>query len=166
MLMPTIIMGVIAAVLLAVGYSRGGGEHIGGLRASLDMTLQILPLLVFAFIVAGMMQVLIPTELISKWVGAESGLKGILLGSVAGALTPGGPFVSMPIVAVLIRAGASVGTTVAFLTGWSIVSVARIPMEVGLLGWKFTAIRLTVTFFFPPLAGIIAQRLFSGARLF
>ena len=77
MLIPTIIMGVLAIVLTVITYTRGGGEHILGLKAGGNLLLQIVPLLIFAFIVAGMIQQLIPTEMISKWVGAESGFRGI-----------------------------------------------------------------------------------------
>jgi len=64
----------------------------------------------------------------------------------------------------LLRTGASVGTMVAFLTGWSLWAVTRLPMEVGILGWKFTIIRIASTFFFPPIAGLIAQTFFAGAK--
>ena len=161
MLVPTIIMGAIAALLLAIGYYKGQGQHIIGLKRSFDMTIEILPLLVFAFIVAGMIQVILPQQLISKWVGMESGMRGIIIGTIAGGFTPGGPYVSLPVIAGFLRSGASIGTMVAFLTGWSLLAVARLPMEVGILGWKFTFIRLASTFFFPPIAGFIAQSLFS-----
>ncbi len=160
MLIPTIIMGVIAIALLFIGYQRGGGEHILGLKTGGSLLIQIIPLLIFAFIVAGMVQTLIPREIISRWVGVESGFRGILIGTLMGSLTPGGPFVTMPIAAGLLRTGASVGTMVAFVTAWSLVAVARLPLEVGLLGWKFTLIRLACTFFFPPIAGLIANLFF------
>ena len=166
MLIPTIAMGVIAIVLLFIAYQRGGGEHILGLKSAGNMLLQIAPLLIFAFIIAGMIQVLIPTEIISKWIGAESGLRGILIGTAVGGLMPGGPYVSLPIAAGLLRTGASIGTMVAFLTGWSLWAVSRMPLELGIMGWKFTLIRLACTFFFPPIAGLIANRLFSGVTLF
>ena len=166
MLVPTIIMGVIAVVLLIIGYQKGGGEHILGLKSAGNILLQIVPLLIFAFIVAGMAQILVPTEMISKWIGAESGFRGILIGSAIGGLTPGGPFVTLPIAAGLLRAGANIGTMVAFMTGWSLLAVTRLPLEVGLMGWKFALIRLACTFFFPPIAGLIANRFFSGITLF
>lgn len=150
-------MAVLAIVLFAIGYNKGNGEHITGLKSAMNIMLEILPLLICAFIIAGMIQVLIPNESISKWIGAESGIKGILLGTVAGALSPGGPYVSLPIAAGLLRSGAGVGTMVAFITGWSLWAVSRLPMEVGILGWKFTLIRIASTFFFPPIAGWIAQ---------
>jgi len=157
-------MGVLAFILLFIGYYKGQQQHISGVKSALDMTIQILPLLIFSFIVAGMIQVLLPRELLSRWVGAESGIRGILIGTTVGGLSPGGPYVSLPIAAGLWRSGAGVGTMVAFLTGWSLWAVARLPMEVGILGWRFTLIRLGSTFFFPPIAGLIAQTLFSGAK--
>ena len=164
MLIPTIIMGVVALVLLLVGYQRGAGQHIEGIKSALGMTIGILPLLVFAFTIAGMTQALLSQEMIAKWVGTESGLRGILIGSVAGGLCPGGPFVSLPIAAGLIRSGASMGTMVAFLTGWSLWAVSRLPMEIGILGWKLTIIRIASTLLFPPLAGFIAQALFEASK--
>jgi uncharacterized membrane protein YraQ (UPF0718 family) len=164
MLIPTIVMGVLASILFLIGLHRGQGQHIEGMESALNMTIQVLPLLVFAFIVAGMVQVLIPREIVLKWVGDESGMRGILIGSVAGGLTPGGPFVSLPVVAGLLRSGAGIGTMVAFLTGWSLWAVSRLPMEVGILGWKFTLIRIVSTLVFPPIAGLLAQMMFSTGK--
>ena len=164
MLIPTIILGVLAIILLFIGYYKGQGQHISGMRSALNMTVEVLPLLVFAFIVAGMVQALLPRELLSKWVGMESGMRGILIGTIAGGFSPGGPYVSLPVAAGLLRSGASVGTMVAFLTGWSLWAVSRLPMEVGILGWKFTLIRIASTFFFPPIAGLIAQAFFGGTK--
>lgn len=165
MLIPTIVMVFFAVLLIIIGYNKGGGEHITGLKAAYEMTIQILPLLLFAFIVAGMVQVLLPKEMLSKWIGAESGIRGILIGSIAGGLSPGGPFVSLPIVAGLLKSGASIGTMVAFLTGWSIWALSRLPLEIGILGWKFTFIRLISTVIFPPIAGLIAHFLFSHTKI-
>ena len=164
MLFPTIFMGVLAVILFLVSYYQGEGGHIAGIKIALDMIVSMLPLLFFALVVAGMVQVLIPHALLAKWVGAESGLRGIFLGALAGGLSPGGPFVNLPIAAGLLRAGAGVGTMVAFLTAWSLWAVSRLPMEVGILGWKFTLIRLVCTVIFPPIAGIIANFFFSGVR--
>jgi uncharacterized membrane protein YraQ (UPF0718 family) len=160
MFIPTLIMGLLALLLLSIGYYKGG-QHMRGLESALKTTIEILPLLLFSFIVAGMVQVLLPQEFVSKWVGTESGIRGVLIGTVAGVLTPGGPYVSLPVAAGFLRAGASIGTLVAFLTGWALWSLSRIPMQVGLLGWKFTLLHIASTFFFPPLAGLIAQMFFS-----
>jgi uncharacterized membrane protein YraQ (UPF0718 family) len=165
MLLPTIIMALLALILLIVGYLKGDNSQMTGMKIGMEMTLQILPLLIFAFLVAGMVQVLIPADMISKWVGQESGWRGIILGTLTGAIAPGGPYVSLPIAAALVKSGAGVGTMIAFVTGWSLWALNRIPMEIGILGWKFSAVRLLSTFFFPPIAGLIAQFFFGGVKL-
>jgi len=164
MLIPTIIMTGVALVLLSVGYFSGTKQHITGLRLAFEMTLEVLPMVFLAFIVAGMVQVLIPNEILSKWVGQESGFRGILIGTLAGGLMPGGPYVSLPLVAGLLRAGAGIGTMVAFITGWSLWAVSRLPLEIGIMGWRFAVVRLACTAFFPPIAGLLAQTFFAGFK--
>jgi uncharacterized membrane protein YraQ (UPF0718 family) len=157
----TIIMGILALATLIVAYFMGEHLPLTGLKSGGKMFLGILPLLVFAFIIAGMIQVLVPREFVIKYLGAESGFKGIMIGCVAGALTPGGPFISFPIVASIWKAGAGIGTVVAFVTAWSLWAVGRLPYEISLIGPKFALIRFASTLVFPPLAGIIAQTFFS-----
>ena len=157
----TAVMAAIAITLVLIGYYKGQGQSVQGLKAGFAMFTGLLPLLLFAFIIAGMVQALLPHDMITRWVGAESGWRGIMVGSAAGALTPAGPFVSFPIAATMMKSGASVGALVAFLAGWSLLSLTRIPLEVGILGWKLTAIRVVCTFFVPPLAGFVAQAVFG-----
>jgi uncharacterized membrane protein YraQ (UPF0718 family) len=164
MIWPSVIMGIIAMILFVIAYYNGKGQHWVGIQSALQMTVSILPLLLFAFLVAGLIQALIPKEVILKWVGQESGLRGIFIGTFAGALAPGGPYVSLPVAAIFIQSGASIGTIVAFLSGWSLWAINRIPMEIAILGWKITLVRFASTFFFPPIAGIIANFLFASVK--
>lgn len=164
MLIPTIMMAVMAAVLVYIAHRNGRGQEVEGLKLAFSMILNIIPLLVLVFIVAGMAQTLMPHERVVTLVGNESGFKGILIGALAGGFMPGGPYVTMPLVAGFLGSGASVGTMVSFMTAWSLWAVQRLPMEMGILGWKFTVARLASTFVFPPIAGLIAQSLFSDFK--
>jgi uncharacterized membrane protein YraQ (UPF0718 family) len=164
MFVPTIVMAVIAVALFLIATFRGAGENIAGLKVGGRLILEVLPLLIFAFIIAGLVQTILPRDVLSKWVGMESGVRGIAIGTLSGSITPGGPYVSLPVASALLKAGASVGTMVAFLTSWGLWAVARLPMEIGILGWKFTLIRIISTIIFPPVAGYIAigvSRLFG-----
>ncbi|HEX75757.1 MAG TPA: permease [Dehalococcoidia bacterium] len=165
MLIPTIVMGVLAIVFIFLAFQKGEGLHILGLKAAGTMLIQMAPLLICAFIIAGMIPLLVPKETISGWIGAESGLRGILIGTIVGGFMPGGPYVSLPLAAGLLRVGASVGTMVALITGWSLLAFSRLPLELGIIGWKFTLIRLGCTFFFPPIAGLIANKFFSDVSI-
>jgi uncharacterized membrane protein YraQ (UPF0718 family) len=156
---PTVVMFIIALALFIIATLQGEGKNVAGLKSAWNMTLQIIPLLIFAFIIAGLVQTLLPRDLISTWVGDESGFRGILIGTITGALTPGGPYVSLPIAAGLLRTGASIPTMVAFVTGWSLINLARLPLEVGIMGWRFTLIHYLSVIIFAPLAGLIATLL-------
>lgn len=160
MLGPTIVMGIIAIVLFVIAIMQKNNSEWLALKSGASMFIEIVPLLILAFIVAGLVKVLLPTDLVSQWIGKESGLKGIIIGAIAGGIMPGGPFVSMPIAAGLLKAGASPGTMVAFLTGWSLLAVNRLPLEIGILGWRFTMLRLASTFLLAPLAGLLANFIF------
>jgi uncharacterized membrane protein YraQ (UPF0718 family) len=155
MLITTIVMGVLSAAALYAAYMKG--KHMEGLINAKNLTLQVLPLLVFAFLLAGTVQVILPKAVISNWLGQDSGFKGILIGSAAGAFLPGGPFVTLPIVMGFLKIGTSIPVAVAMITGWALFSIARFPMEVGILGPKLAFIRLASVIVLAPLAGLIAK---------
>lgn len=161
MFLTTIIMLILAVIFGAIAFLKGRPIFLSGLNSGFKLFLEILPMLLFALILAGLIQALIPKEAINRWIGKGSGLKGIFIGCLAGSIIPGGPYTSFPIVAGLVKTGASIGTIVAFITAWSLWAITRLPIEIGVVGLKITFIRLASTFIFPPLAGIIAQFLFS-----
>jgi len=152
----TLIMIALAVILTLVAYLRGG-VHWQGLQRGGRLFWSNLLLLLASFAVAGLAQVLIPRDIIQRWIGAESGWRGILLGSVAGGLVPGSPYAVFPIVGSLYQAGASLGAVVSFVSAWALWSVTRLPTEVALIGPRATLVRFAATFVVPPLAGLFAQ---------
>ncbi|MDP6129913.1 MAG: permease, partial [Dehalococcoidia bacterium] len=80
--------------------------------------LRLLPLLVAAFLIAGLVEVLVPREWITGWLGQEAGHKGILVASALGTVSPVGLCVSFPIAASIYRAGAGMGSMVAYVSAW------------------------------------------------
>jgi uncharacterized membrane protein YraQ (UPF0718 family) len=114
-------------------------------------------LLLLGFVLAGLVQVLIPRDLITRWLGDEAGAKGILIGCVVGGLFPGSPYAAFPLVASLYQAGASLGAIVGFVSAWALWSVSRLPLEIALIGARPALIRYAVTLIVPPLAGMLAE---------
>ena len=157
----TIVMAIIAVVLLVVAYFRGSDLPVAGLKAGGRTLWNNLPLLLLSFAVAGLVQVLIPGELVSRWLGTEAGFRGIMLGCIVGGLVPGAPYATFPIVAALYRSGAGIGAVVGFVTAWALWSVGRIPTEVALIGPRVTLVRFLSTLVFPPVAGLIAHVVLS-----
>lgn len=155
---------LVAAVLAAVAWWRGGFELVlAGLVQGGRALLSVIPLLVAAFLVAGLTQVLITQQVVRHYLGARAGWRGIALACLGGALMPGGPYVYYPIAAALLKSGAGLGVLVAFVTAKNLWSVSRLPMELALLGPRLTLVRLAATLVVPPLMGLAAEALF-GAR--
>ena len=148
--------------LATVTWNRGGSTLIAdGLIAGGETVLSVIPLLVAAFIVAGLTQVLISREQVERWLGTQSGWRGILIACVAGAIIPGGPYVYYPIAAALLKSGAGLGVMVAFVTAKNFWSITKLPFEFGLLGPELTTIRYLLTFALPPLFGWLANVIFG-----
>ncbi|MFH0765274.1 MAG: permease, partial [Calditrichota bacterium] len=143
-------MGALASLATIVAWRRSGQVALAGLKEGGNLFLTILPNLVFGFILAGMAVVLVPRELVSRWVGEGSGVKGLVAGTLLGAFTPGGPFAQFPLVASLFKMGAGVGPLAAYLSSWSLLGVNRIIVyEWPFLGAKFTMSRIVVSLLAP-----------------
>ena len=156
---------VIAVLLAGIAWRQdGAGLVLAGVRSGGKIFLSVIPLLIAAFLIAGLIQTLVTQEFVTRWLGGQTGWKGILLGCVGGALIPGGPYVYYPIAAALLHAGAGLGSMVAFVTAKNLWSISRLPLEVALLGGHLTMVRFIATLLFPPLIGFLAEFLF-GNRL-
>ena len=87
-------------------------------------------------------------------------MRGILIVSSVGVITPGGPMISFPLVSALFKLGAGYGPLVAYLTSWSVLIFYRIAIwEIPFMGMKFTALRFFVSLILPVVAGLSAQKL-------
>jgi uncharacterized membrane protein YraQ (UPF0718 family) len=153
----------IAIILAGLTWALNGFDSVlAGLSSGMHILITVVPLLIAAFLVAGLVQVLATKELITKWLGTATGWKGIFLACLGGGLMPGGPYVYYPIAAVLLKTGAGLGPLVAFVTAKNLWAFSRLPLEIALLGTKLTLIRFLVTLVLPPLSGYLAEKLFGG----
>ena len=153
----TLILAGVAVILLAIAFWRGRDLPLAGLLAGGRTLWRNLPLLLLGFVVAGLAQVLIPRDLITRWLGTEAGGKGVLIGCVVGGLVPGAPYATFPLIAALYQAGASLGAVVGFVSAWALWSVSRLPVEIALIDARPALIRYAITFVVPPIAGLLAE---------
>ena len=149
----------LCTLLAILAYARGGAPLLqqgfeGGGRLILRYSLVI----AVSFLAAGFAELLLPQTWMRESFGESAGLRGILLATGLGALTPAGPFVAMPIAAVMVRSGAAAGPVIAFLTGWSLLALHRVvAWEIPILGWRLAALRYGVSLAIPVLAGLAAR---------
>ena len=147
-----------ALVLAVLAYTKDPGLPLLGVRNGASMLWFILPRLVPAIIIAGLLQVLVPQEAVQRYFGRESGLRALLIASLAGVLTPGGPMVTVPFMVALAHSGAAMGPLVAYMTSWSLFGMQRIiAWEAPLMGWRFVFVRVVPSLAFPVLAGWLVK---------
>lgn len=151
---------LLVTLMIVAFVKRGAGGVGDGFRETGSLLGKVAPNLIIGFTLAGFLTMLLPQDLVVRWMGAGSGWKGLLVGSAAGTLTPGGPFTHFPILASLLTRGAAVGPVCAYIAAWAMLGVHRILVwESPILGWKFVAIRFVSSFFVPPIVGFLAQLL-------
>ena len=155
----SLVMIGLAIALLVFALIRGGGLAKDGVKLASQTLWNTLPLILAGFLIGGLVQVLLPAELIQAWLGKEAGVKGVLIGCLAGGLIPGSPYVMFPIVGGLYKAGAGVGAVVGFVTAWSLWSVSRFPLEIAFIDPKVATLRYAITFMVTPLAGMLENGL-------
>ncbi len=155
-----VILWVLALALAFMAFRRSTAKSKIAFATAWERFLEIMPRIALALMAAGFIGALTPHELVARYCGPDSGLSGILLASLVGGFVPGGPIISFPLVVVLYKAGAGLPQLIAFLTAWSVFAFHRVLIyEVTLMGWRFSAVRLTSSLVLPPLAGLLAMAL-------
>ena len=165
----TLFFTVLAAVSGIAAYlTRGPSVCLEALAAVGLLLLKVIPLIMAAVMISGYVRTIIPSETVERWLGSSSGLRGWSIALLGGALTPGGPFASFPIVVALLRAGASFDVTVVYLTAWSVIGINRaLIWEIPFFGIEFVAVKMLVSLPLPFIAGFVARALtlrFGGAE--
>ena len=156
-----ILLGLVV-VALVVAFLRDAALPLRGLEASGRLLRNVWIELALGFLLAGLIEVLIPQATLVRWLGGEHTGRGILLGWAAGLALPGGPYVFFPVAANLFRNGAEAGPIIALLTAKTLVSPIRtLTYEAPLLGWPLTLARFIPAVLMPPVLGLIGQWLFS-----
>ena len=150
----TLVLAAAALVFAIVAYLKDPSLPAIGARNGLSMLGFVLPRLIPALLLAGLFQVVVPQEVVSRYFGREAGLRGLVMAMMAGIMTPGGPMVSVPFLVALANSGAALPALVTYMTAWSLFGLQRIiAWEAPLMGWQFVWVRIIPSLAFPIVAG-------------
>lgn len=151
---------IAAATGAVVYYFQGPDRFYSTGYDSLASALGMMPRILAALTMAGMIWVLLPRETLSRFIGRSTGLMGLVFATIAGVITLGGPSSAFPLLAVLAAAGADRGILIAFITSWATLGLQRTIMwDLPLMGPEFTMVRILASLPLPIIAGLIARRL-------
>ena len=100
----------------------------------------ILPSVLAVLLLIGLILTLLDAQTISKLLGAESGVWGMVTAAVIGCITLIPGFVAFPLAASLLTAGAGYAQVAIFISTLMMVGIATLPLESKYFG-KHTAIK-------------------------
>lgn len=96
------------------------------------------------FILLGLLDIWVPKETMTKYMGQGSGLKGIILAIFIGSAAAGPLYGAFPVAAVFMKKGVSFRNILIFIGAWSTTKIPMFLFELTSLGPTFTVTRLLV----------------------
>ncbi len=155
----TAIITLLACTAAAVVYMRDGRAHFLDILLG-DVTLfgEMLPKVLAGCLIGAFGTLLLPREMVARWVGHESGFAGLLIAALFGAILPGGPITIYPVAGAFLAMGADAGAVVAFITSWTLIGYTRaLVWELPFFGSDFVIWRIAAAVPLPILAGLLAR---------
>ena len=156
-LIDIMLWGSVAAVGL-IAYRRGPTVLNASLREGAMDFINIIPRIALGVIGSGYIAAVIPPEVITAWLGPNSGWFGVAAAVLAGAATPGGPVVGFSIGAVALKSGGGAPQVLAYVIAWALFAFQRLLLwEIPFMPARFVWFRAAVSVPFPFLAAAIAM---------
>jgi len=155
----TAIIAAMALTAAATVYVRDGREHFFAILFG-DVTLfaEMLPKVLAGCLIGAFVTLLLPRELVARWVGHESGFPGLLIAAFFGFLLPGGPITIYPVAGAFLVMGADAGAVVAFIVSWTLIGYTRaLVWELPFFGSDFVLWRIVQALPLPIIAGLLAR---------
>jgi hypothetical protein len=146
------------AVLGFIAFRRGRVVLTTSVREGTLDFVNIVPRIALGVIGAGFIAAVIPSEVITGWLGPDSGWLGVLTATIAGAATPGGPVIGFSLGAVAMKSGAGPPQVVAYVIAWALFAFQRLILwEIPFMPARFVWFRAAVSLPFPFVAAAIAM---------
>ncbi len=141
MVIDFLILNVLVLLALAISFFKSREKSSKVIKIAFKSLINTAPYIIITIIIIGIMQGFVPNSLIAEYLGEKSGISGVLLASLIGAILHIPAFVSFPLVASLIERGASVMIGAAFITSLTMIGFTSLPLEIKEFGIKFTVLR-------------------------
>jgi hypothetical protein len=146
-----VLLWLVVGALAVFAASRGRVLLNNGMRDGLIEFIMLLPRIGIGVVGSGYVAEVLPKALIAPWLGPESGLLGVVIATLGGALTPGGPVVGFSIGAAALKSGAGAPQVIAYSTAWALYAIHRlliweVPMMPARIVWLRAAVSLPLPF--------------------
>lgn len=135
-LIAVIVMGIIILINREVGLKA----FTTTMYSMKEMLIVIPPI----FVLLGLLDVWVPKEIMTKYMGEGSGAIGIVLAIILGSVAAGPLYGAFPVAAVFMKKGVKLRNILIFIGAWSTTKVPMFLFELSALGARFAVTRLVV----------------------
>lgn len=151
----TIALYVIATIALTISFMKDKKNTKIALKKAWKSFENILPQFLSILILIGIILAIMTPEQISHIIGKESGLVGVFLASIVGAVTLVPGFIAFPLAAALVKSGAGYMQIAAFISTLMMVGIVTIPLEMKFFGKKAALIRNAEAYIFSLVVALV-----------
>jgi len=141
-----IVINVIAVAALLMAFIKDREKAIKSLKIAGKSFIRMFPMVFIIIIIIGLLLGFVPPDQISKFVGEQSGMTGVLIVGAAGAVLHIPALLSFPLASSLLEEGASVSAVAAFITTLTMIGTITLPLEIKELGKKMAILRNGISF--------------------
>ncbi len=151
----TYILYGLAITGLAVSFFKDRGKTKMALIKAWKSFENILPQFLSVLIIIGLALTILSPETITKFLGTNSGIWGLLAASLIGSITLIPGFVAFPLAAALLKNGAGYMQIAAFVSTLMMVGIVTLPLEMKTFGRRAAILRNTAAFVFSLAAAFV-----------
>jgi uncharacterized membrane protein YraQ (UPF0718 family) len=135
------IISILGVILL---YLINREMGVTAVKATGNSFIQMLLIIPPIFLLLGLLDVWVPRDIMVKYLGEGSGIKGILIALFLGSMAAGPLYGAFPVVAVLMKKGAKLFNMIILIGAWSTTKIPMLLFEFSTLGPKFALTRLLI----------------------
>ncbi|TVR06130.1 MAG: permease [Spirochaetaceae bacterium] len=153
--MTTVLLYGLAAAALAVSAAKDRKKTMMALKKGWIAFARILPQFIAVILLVGIMIAVLRPVVLSRFLGRESGLLGVILASLVGAVTLIPGFIAFPTASLLLQNGAGLTQIAAFVSSLMMVGVVTFPVEASCLGTRAALVRNVTAYLFSLFVAVI-----------
>ncbi|MPM12514.1 hypothetical protein SDC9_58867 [bioreactor metagenome] len=146
--MSSIILYLIAFLLFLISYKRDRRKTKKALLTGVKAIENILPQFLGIILIVGLTLSILNPEIISKIIGSNSNILGVLLSAILGSIAMMPTFVAFSTGDMLLKNGAGIAQVAALISTLTLIGIVTIPLEVKYIGKKAAIYRNVVAFIF------------------
>lgn len=141
-----IVINFIALVSFLIAFIKDREKAKKSLKIAGKSFVRMFPMVLTIIFIIGLLLGFVPPDQISRFIGEQSGIGGVLLIGTLGALMHIPALLSFPLAASLLEGGASVTAVAAFITTLTMIGAVTLPLEIKELGRKMALLRNGLSF--------------------